>query len=382
MKINSLNEWDQLRLLVLGTVENYSPLLEFPAKMSLDERLSAQAIAKEAFPSWYLDEVAEDLADFSALAASCGVHVLRPRWVESGDMFSTPNWDAAGYDIFNVRDLHLVVGSTLVSAPSASRARLFEHYAMQELLYKNFDVADLRWIYAPTPRLRGVYLHDVNRPMTELEQEENRRHLALGSGRVGRFRLLDEREIRFDAANVIRLGSDLLYLVSNSGNYLGGRWLQAILGPEFKVHFTETYRSSHLDSTILPLRDGLVLLNAARVNHATCPAIFENWDKIYFDDCAPVPEEEIDFHRNIRLPIYHKLRERGIVSSLDHITSPWIGLNLLMLKPGVAFVHDRQVALIRALEEWGCEVIPVRLRHPYTMHGGLHCMTLDLYRES
>ena len=34
----------------------------------------------------------------------------------------------------------------------------------------------------------------------------------------------------FDAASTIRLNNDLVYLVSNTGNYQGGKWLQSILG--------------------------------------------------------------------------------------------------------------------------------------------------------
>jgi len=38
--------------------------------------------------------------------------------------------------------------------------------------------------------------------------------------------------------------------------------------------------------------------------------------------------------------------------------------------------------LIRTLGAKGFEVIPIRMRHCYTMLGGLHCTTLDVVRES
>ena len=46
-------------------------------------------------------------------------------------------------------------------------------------------------------------------------------------GRVEKFYKLDEQEIMFDAASTIRLNKDLVYLVSNTGNYQGGKWLQS-----------------------------------------------------------------------------------------------------------------------------------------------------------
>ena len=35
------------------------------------------------------------------------------------------------------------------------------------------------------------------------------------------------------------MGKDLLYLVSSSGNHLGAKWLQSVLGEEYRVHTTE-----------------------------------------------------------------------------------------------------------------------------------------------
>ena len=57
------------------------------------------------------------------------------------------------------------------------------------------------------------------------------------------------------------------------------------LGEEYKVHVTDSlYRASHLDSTVLCLRPGLVLLNSKRANPNNLPEIFKSWDKICFKD--------------------------------------------------------------------------------------------------
>ena len=87
-----------------------------------------------------------------------------------------------------------------------------------------------------------------------------------------------------------------------------------MLGPDYRVHVTHTYRASHLDfdQTVPPLRPGTVLLNGARVNDQTCPPIFGRWDKMYFTEVAPVPQSEVEFHRTVRAPIYNELRELGV----------------------------------------------------------------------
>lgn len=381
MKLNSHNEWDRLKVAVVGTVEGFRPGIEksLSSAASIDD---AYELAGEAFPDWYLDEVAEDLVGLCRILNDVGVTVLRPRWAETTVQVSTPNWSAAGFDIYNVRDLHIVFGDMLVVAASPSRFRLFETLAFQSLFYDHFFADGFRWVCAPMPRLSGKYLHELKRPRTVLENAEEELHGRLSGGLQETFHYLDDNEVMFDAANIIRLDRDVLFLISCTGNRKAAQWLAAVLGPEYRVHVMDAYRSSHLDSTVLPLRCGTVLLNGARVSQETCPTIFEGWDKIYVTAVAPVPESEMEFHRSVRLPTYERLQLLGLDSTLNHISSPWAALNVLSLSPDTVLVHDRQTGLIRELERRRFTVIPVRMRHCYTMLGGLHCTTLDLVRES
>jgi N-dimethylarginine dimethylaminohydrolase len=103
---------------------------------------------------------------------------------------------------------------------------------------------------------------------------------------------------------------------------------------------------------------------------------------LYFTDVAPVPETEVKFHQLVRIPIYEKLREIGAISTLNHISSPWAGLNVMSIDPKTVLVHDRQTEMIKELEAKKFTVVPVRMRHCYTMLGGLHCSTLDVVRDS
>jgi N-dimethylarginine dimethylaminohydrolase len=381
VKLNSHNEWDPLKAVVIGTVEGFSPGLEIPeARLGVLE--GALDLVGKAFPQWYLDEVAEDLADLCGIFRQAGVSVLRPKWSETSARFSTPNWSAAGFDIYNVRDLHIVFGDTLIASAPSSRFRLFETYAFQELFYENFFEDGLKWISAPLPKLKGEYIHEIQRPPSELESIEDNLHQRLSHGLSEVFHYLDDDEVIFDAANIIRLGRDVLFLVSSTGNRKAVKWLANVLGPDYRVHVTHAYRSSHLDSTILPLRPGVALLNGARVNEKTCPEIFQGWDKLYFTEVAPVPEDEVEFHQSVRVPVYEQLRAQGVVSTLNHISSPWAGLNVMSIDPKTVLVHDRQTEMIKALEAKKFTVVPVRMRHCYTMLGGLHCTTLDVVRDS
>ena len=73
----------------------------------------------------------------------------------------------------------------------------------------------------------------------------------LGATSTEIWHRLDEDEILFDAANIVRFGSDALYLISSTGNACAARWLSSTI-VNLKFHVTDVYRSSHLDSHYLP----------------------------------------------------------------------------------------------------------------------------------
>ena len=123
------------------------------------------------------------------------------------------------------------------------------------------------------------------------------------------------------------------------------------------------------------------MINSVRVNEKNCPKIFEKWKKIYFEDMAPTPDEELDIQKKIRDPIYHKLKDLGFDSNLLDMASPWVGMNFLSLDHETVVVDERQASLIRLLESRKFTVVPVKLRHIYTQGGGIHCATLDTVRD-
>jgi arginine deiminase len=125
----------------------------------------------------------------------------------------------------------------------------------------------------------------------------------------------------------------------------------------------------------------LVLLNGYRVNEDNCPEILDKWDKIYFDEIMPFPEETLRFQKEVRTPVYNQLQQLGIESNINGTSSEWIGMNVLSLDQDTVVVDKRQTRLITALEKHGLTVVPISFRHSYYM-GGIHCSTLDTVRDS
>ena len=159
-----------------------------------------------------------------------------------------------------------------------------------------------------------------------------------------------------DAANVCRMGDKWLYLESPSGNRKAYDWLVRSL-PDIDIELVNFYSGVHIDSTICPLREGFVVLNASRVNQQNCPRAFDGWTKLWVQDCVPQSFYEYPY------------------------ASKWIGMNMLSVDPNTVIVDRAQIDLIEDLERAKFTVIPLELRHSRTLGGGFHCVTLDLVRD-
>jgi scyllo-inosamine-4-phosphate amidinotransferase 1 len=159
-----------------------------------------------------------------------------------------------------------------------------------------------------------------------------------------------------DAANVCRLNDTWLYLESASGNRAAYNWLCKHF-PNITIELCNFYAGVHIDSTIVPLREGLVLVNAARVTSETLPQAFRDWEVLYVDTVV----------------------EQGFYQY--PYASKWIALNMLVVNPTTVIMDADQAELRYALETRGFEVIPHKLSHSRTLGGGFHCVTLDLWRE-
>lgn len=342
MIVNTHNDWDPLEEIIVGHAHN--------ARVTLDRSQHSFSYADKSWdeikdmegplPDWVIEEANEDIQGLADVLESMNVKVHRPKNIDWNQEFSTLDWKSKGWYSWCPRDLILPLGDMLLETPSPTRSRYFETRLYDDILYEAFDDGAL-WFSAPKPRLLDD-LYDIEGDVK------------------GRSTLLD-KEICFDAPNIVRVGKDLLYQVSNSGNMKGFKWLKRLLEPMgYRLHYSELYSYAHFDSTIIPLRPGLVLLNGDRVNPDNCPEIFKNWDKIYFDDCVT---------QGCKIPGYHSP------------CSPYIGLNILSVDENTIICDSAQEPLMRELEKYNITSVPVKFRHAMTLAGGIHCTTLDLRRR-
>lgn len=336
---NSHTEWGTLQEVVVGTAEHAQiPELKGHDIHCVDyaDRDSTQSLPGGSYPSDMLAQTQADLDQFAQQLQGLGIIVHRPNPIPTQNIFQTPDWQSDGYYYYCPRDSVLIVGNTIIETPMALRSRYFETFSLRHIL-NEYSQAGSPHISAPKPELLDE-LYD----RTDLDKPT-----------------LTNTEPCFDAANVIRCGKDIFYLVSNSGNHRGAQWLQNFLGSDYRVHvMDDIYAYVHVDTSILPLAPGKVLLNPDRVNDKNLPDYFKSWDKIW----APEPV---------------------VTPCLDNWApgSPWIGMNILSLSPTLVAVEERQKPLINMLEKSGFDVMQVKLTHCRTLSGGPHCVTLDTVRS-
>jgi N-dimethylarginine dimethylaminohydrolase len=340
-RVWSCNEWDPLEEVIVGNVLNARyPTPDLSTQMAEFPGRPLAEIPRGPFPQWIIEETEEDLDQFVRILEKAGVMVKRPDTWPHDASFSTINWEAQGYYNYCPRDLMLVIGDQIIETPNVIRSRAQETYSYRTLLLE-YMRSGARWYSAPKPMLLDSLFEGI-----DLEKPTPHSH-----------------EPVFDAANVLRFGEDLIYLVSATGNELGGRWLQACLGERYRVHFLkDVYFGSHIDSTIVALRPGLVLCNPGRLNDNTLPPILRQWEVIY----SP-PMENTGRHAAEYIS--------------KSIGSDWIDMNAFSINPSLVVVDRNQPSLIKLLEKHGLDVIPLQLRHSKLLGGGPHCITLDVRRR-
>ena len=300
--INSWNEWDPLKEIVVGSATNANWPSTDPvfAEEGKKTAWTETPVPSGPVPQWIVDEANKELDILAETLVKYGAKVHRPE----------PMDFVAREGMYNYcpRDRLLIAGDTVVDVNMMYPCRNQEIEALQSI------IGDAKIIQMP--RDQGMVL---------------------------------------DAANIARLGNTWLFLESFSGNRAAYDWLVEQF-PNINIELCNFYAGVHIDSTIVPLRDGLVLLNKSRVNADNCPRAFDGWDKIYINDVVAQDFYEYPY------------------------ASKWIGLNMLALDPHTVIADAAQTDLHRVLKVHGIDVIPLTLSHSRTLGGGFHCVTLDIRR--
>jgi glycine amidinotransferase/scyllo-inosamine-4-phosphate amidinotransferase 1 len=303
--VNSCNEWDPLESIIVGEASNANWPSTDPVFATESERTlwTETPVPSGPVPQFIIDEANRELDILAKTIERYGAKVERPAKMDF----------VANEGLYNYcpRDRLLIAGDTIVDCNMMYPCRNQEINNYTDLTFKSKVIT--------MPRDQGMVL---------------------------------------DAANVCRLGDTWLFLESASGNRAAYEWLCEQF-PKINIELCNFYAGVHIDSTIVPLREGLVMLNAGRVNPTNCPKAFDDWEKLYITE--------------------YGIKEQGFYQY--PYASKWIAMNMLVLDPETVIVDAAQDVLINILKSKGFDTIPLTLSHSRTLGGGFHCVTLDTRRK-
>ena len=304
--INSRNEWDPLEAIVVGTAShaNWPSTDPVFAEEGKKTTWTDTPVPTGPVPQWIIDQANRELDLLAETIVRYGASVYRPT-----DMDFVAN---KGLYNYCPRDRLLISGNTVLDCNMMYPCRNQEIKNYYNLLANAKKILTM-------PRTPDMVL---------------------------------------DAANICRLDDTWLFLESASGTHQSYLWLNQRF-PQINIELCNFYSGVHIDSTIVPVRKGLVLLNASRVNESNCPKVFQDWEKIWVTEDMIVAQ---DFYQY-------------------PYASKWIAMNMLSLDPETVIIDSQQTELIAVLKKHGVDSIPLTLGHSRTLGGGFHCVTLDLRRR-
>lgn len=344
--VHSYNEWDPLEEVIVGKVEGaIVPPWDFVTESTMPSHAAwfFKKYAGKPFPKPMIEKATAELDGLVKVLESLGINVQRPEVLDFGHEYKTPWWQSRGLYAAMPRDVLIVFGDIIIEAPMAWRTRYFEGYAYRKLEHEYFKKG-ARWLTAPKPSMaNGFYdaAYDSDKPYKRGKKQSP----------------ITEQEIAFDAADFVRFGKDILVQKSHVTNDLGIEWVRRHIGSEYHVHVVEfgDPHPMHIDTTIVPLAPGKILINPEWVKKL--PDMFKSWDVLV----APPPAKPFD--------------------SALYFSSDWLSLNMLSIDEKRIVVEQEESPLIEALTKWGFEPIPIPFRNFYPFGGSVHCATTDIRRR-
>jgi glycine amidinotransferase len=357
--VNSWNEWDPLKHVIVGRADCGMIQAPEPAMQRNWPEDGFPLGTYGRFPKEMEEKANEQLDNYAKILESRGIRVDRPTPMDFTQVVQTPDWKQGSmFGCMPPRDVLLVIGNEILEATMSYRSRWYEYLCYRPLLNQYFkEDPNFQFEAAPKPRLtdksyRKNFWSEYN---TKTEEEQIQQYT------LKKEWTLTEEEPLFDAADVGRFGKDLFVQRSTVTNAGGMDWLRRHFS-NHRIHeviFRETF-PVHIDGTFVPLRPGLALRNRKRI--PLTPELEEimkknDWEVVECAEPAHTKKAKLSF------------------------CSPWLSMNILVLDPKTICVEAQEVKQMEQFDKLGFDVVPVPLWEVSPFGGGLHCATADIYRE-
>lgn len=322
-------------------------------KENLGEKIYEDPFEEYRINSDLLYERIEDLDNLAKVLERENIKVYRPDPIKKVIQVKTPNFSTELSSASNVRDLTFVYQNKLIETPTFVRNRYFENLNMNNIFYKIWDRGNGGiWIKSPFQKLTEETI--------DLDPWNTKRN----------FNDIPKNfEMAIDGAQYIRINENECFVnISTYNHMLGHLWIKQLF-PDVKFYELYQLIDNHLDGAFNILREGVFLVNPKYYNLKDILSKrfgdrFENWKYL-------IPEETNRYYD------YKNATDIGF--ELASIRG--MDINVLSISPDTVVVSSDAYSTIDILEKNNFNIIPVQLRHSEIFAGGIHCSTLDLWRE-
>ena len=374
MKYNIWNKWDPLKVCMLGN--NYAP--EFFDGLGTKAESPLKRICEETL---------EDLEGYKTILQQFGVEVIQPELDPKERFVDNPNRYPRGP--LQPRDAQIVLGNDCYVTGD-------DHPAIAETLNKYGKLSSSNpWpmdYLCPIEEAEYNSIAGSSYPSYEDFIKNRKNKEFFEDGVWHELRTIPQQVYNYfvSSATTFPLGkrilvgrtvTDLKYSTDELKHYL----------PALKdFDIVEANMDGHTDGNFHPIKPGAIL---SLYDVQTYEETFPGWDVCYLPDQS---WDKVKGFRQLKKKNQGKWWLAGeedndeFIHFVETWLQDWVGyveetvfdVNVLMLDEHhccVANPHNEQINAF--LKKHKVEPVYVPWRHRYFWDGGLHCITLDLYRE-
>ncbi|TQV95513.1 hypothetical protein V2A60_000703 [Cordyceps javanica] len=344
--IDAEDEWSPLRAVIVGRAEHscYPSEPRHLTRAFVPPEYLDRFRPHNPFSAEIVEKAQQELDRFAEVLRQHGVTVYRPDevdWLKHG-----------GYTGAMPRDRLMTVGNTLIESIPAWGCRQKEvELGFSTILSHLSHPEGAPWHVYRQPVLHG---RDTIYDGKEEEKFDPAKDWAISNNRPA-----------FDAADFMRLGKHLIGQLSHVTNQKGIDYLRSVLPTGYTLELIKPTYSTvvHIDTTILPLRKGLLVYNPKYISGEALGELkaLEGWElhAYPYNPGAPGPPNGPE----------------------QPMASRWLVLNGLSLDDKHIFVEEQATQFAEWIKEkFDIDSIMLPFKHVNSIGGSFHCATVDLVR--
>ena len=343
--VNVFTEFGELKAVIIGYVDETARLSDDIFSDDPDIKLKFGP-----YPDFIIKESQQIQNKLANELINRGIEVIRVGKYDFGKIFNIDGYETKGFHSFSPRDLPLLYHNSIYECPSFQISRHQEEIKVFNWIFEKLRENGSSWFKSWTG-LSEIY---ANQLIAE-----------------GKTPTKYDKDIPlWDAANILRLGLDILFLVSESGNEQAYKFFRQYMEKTYnnkvRVHpIRNVYKGVHIDTTFTiigyneKVKKFIVVADSELCNPTNIPAIFRG--------------------KNWTILKTHKIIDFGAIKEYE-LASSRLPANFFVINSKLLVVDEKQKYLIDSFNCYGIECIPMPNPYGRELDGGFHCMTNDYNR--